>query len=490
MSSINTNAPTTKFSNAHSQFDDETLVSQEESNQLLHLESSRSPWCSGLIFAVVAVCLASFSFGFNIVTVGISFIFTEAPSAEGTPIENVFHVSRAYFSLIMSIFAVGALTATLLAAPTADIVGRRRLLAFNNVFYVGGAVLCSIARNREMLLAGRFIIGLGAGTTGAIVPMYLSEVSTVPIRGVLGVLHQLSLVLGIFVSSVLSWAWGTAVMWRRYFACGAVPAVLQLVLLAFAPESPVFYVMRAKADACTAALRRLRPEGWPLLGAELRELHSNAAHVSKAHAASVSVRCLFASVEARRSLLFACCMHAAQQFSGIDVMFVSTADLFAQDGAQMTVAVSAATIAATLASIWCIERVGRRTLTLTSAAGCALSMATLACVLPDAAASPMHASTLQKASVLLFVMCFALGLGPVTWIIINDIFPLPFRAAATSVAVSVNWGAKFVILTVFVPAYDRWGARSLGIFVVTLAAFALLAACLLRETKGRPPAFL
>ena len=389
--------------------------------------------------------------------------------------------------IVLSIFSIGALIASLLTGRIADRFGRKKVLMVNNFGFALGIGFFSFARNYPQMLIGRFFIGYSSGVAGVVVPMYLSEISTDCIRGLLGAFHQFSIVFGIFFSLSLAVPLGTNALWRWYFGISFVPCVLQLVLLVACPESPAYEMLRGKVSRCEISLYRLRPLHWDV--AEEREVIDLAIQAAKSLGDSYSVFSLVKLPVARNSLLLCVFMHAIQQFSGIDVIMLFSKDWFTGSGAALekyiTVIQGITAIFGTLLSIYLIERVGRRILTLASSLGCAISLTAVTVVLLSDGKG-----LFLLVPFLGFVVSFAIGLGPVTWIIINDIFPPNSRAAAVSVAVSVNWLSKFILLTLSGPLMSGLKNFSFVPFALVLYLFSGYALRNLKETKGRPVGYL
>lgn len=120
---------------------------------------------------------------------------------------------------------------------------RKGGLLLNNVLGIVGACLmgCTkIAHSYEILFFGRFIIGVNCGLNTSLVPMYISEIAPLNLRGGLGTVNQLAVTVGLLVSQVLGieQILGTDHGWPVLLGLAICPAILQLVLLPFCPESP------------------------------------------------------------------------------------------------------------------------------------------------------------------------------------------------------------------------------------------------------------
>ncbi|GCB67058.1 hypothetical protein scyTo_0012091 [Scyliorhinus torazame] len=160
------------------------------------------------------------------------------------------------WSIIVSIFAIGGLVGAFLVTPSVKYLGRKGTLLFNNGFAILAALLMSLsetAASFEMLIVGRFIIGVSGGIALSALPMYLGEISQKHIRGSLGQVTSIFICVGVFVGQVLGLPeiLGKESSWPLLFGLNAVPAVMQLVVLPFLPESPQ-YLLFEKNDVTRA----------------------------------------------------------------------------------------------------------------------------------------------------------------------------------------------------------------------------------------------
>ncbi|XP_054392107.2 solute carrier family 2, facilitated glucose transporter member 4 isoform X5 [Pongo abelii] len=154
------------------------------------------------------------------------------------------------WALSVAIFSVGGMISSFLIGIISQWLGRKRAMLVNNVLAVlGGSLmgLANAAASYEMLILGRFLIGAYSGLTSGLVPMYVGEIAPTHLRGALGTLNQLAIVIGILIAQVLGLEslLGTASLWPLLLGLTVLPALLQLVLLPFCPESPRYlYIIR------------------------------------------------------------------------------------------------------------------------------------------------------------------------------------------------------------------------------------------------------
>lgn len=440
--------------------------------------SQANPWSANLLFAAITVCLSSFIFGYNIVTLEIERIFT----TESLSTESGLYISPGQMNFVIGSFALGALIASLASGPLADKYGRKNIMLANAVIYLIGVFAFAFSGGFIQMLLGRSVIGIGAGIACVVAPMYLSEISYSTIRGVLGIFHQCSLVLGILTSQIVSYWFGNVHDWTIYFLGSGVAAFLMLIMLPFCPESPTFLIFCGNRNGSEKNLRFLRPSGWPV-EQEVNEIHEAIA-ISRQNSSRISVSKLLSLSVARKSLLFGIMMHFTQQFSGIDLALLFPRNWFSTIR-TIPIFVGCIFLVATLFAIWLVERAGRRRLTLASSLGCCIGLTFLMFF----SHFKVHYSY-SLFALFLFISSFSIGLGPITWIIINDIFPPNARASAMTLAVSVNWLSKFTVMLIYKPMFDRMKSFALLPFCFILFIFFCYAYSQMQETKGRPASYL
>ncbi|XP_050984375.1 solute carrier family 2, facilitated glucose transporter member 9 isoform X3 [Labeo rohita] len=158
------------------------------------------------------------------------------------------------WSITVSIFAIGGLVGALTVSFLIKVLGRKGTLLANNALALIAALLLALgetAGSFEMLIIGRFIIGMDSGVSLSVLPMYLGEISPRQIRGSIGQFHAIFICLGVFIGQVLGLPeiFGQESRWNFLFGFLALPALLQLCVLPFLPESPRFLLMERRDEA-------------------------------------------------------------------------------------------------------------------------------------------------------------------------------------------------------------------------------------------------
>nr|XP_046251997.1 solute carrier family 2, facilitated glucose transporter member 1a [Scatophagus argus] len=439
---------------------------------------------------------SSFQYGYNVAVVNSpspfmqQFYNTTYTERFGTPIEDNF--LTLLWSLSVSMYPLGGFFGSLMVAPLVNNLGRKGTLLFNNIFSIVPAVMMGvseIAKSYEIIIVARFIVGICAGLSSNVVPMYLGELAPKNLRGALGVVPQLFITIGILSAQVLGIRniLGNSTDWPLMLGLTGIPALIELLLLPFFPESPR-YMLIQKGDEKTAkkALQRLR--GWEDVDAELAEMHvEDQSERAEGH---LSVLSLLSQRSLRWQLISIIIMNMGQQLSGVNAIYYYADSIYATAGVKendiqyVTVGTGAVNVIMTIAAVFIVEASGRRLLLL-----CGFGICCGACVLLTIALNFQETVTwmpyVSIICVIIYVTGHAIGPSPIPYVVTTEIFRQSARPAAFMVAGSVHWLSNFTVGLVF-PFLERGlGSYSFIIFsficLVTLVYIWLV----VPETKNK-----
>jgi sugar porter (SP) family MFS transporter len=329
----------------------------------------------------------------------------------------------------------------------------------------------------------RIVAGAAIGIASFVAPLYISEIAPVAIRGKLVSINQVALTSGIVISYGIDYAFAGAEAWRWMFALAVIPAAAFGIGLLFIPDSPRWLVARGRIDDAQAVLKRIR--GPSEVRSELRSIRESAGQQKAAW--SELLRPLV-----RPAMIVGVGLAVAQQITGINTVIYYAPTILKFAGFSSapvailaSVGVGCVNVALTLVAMQLIDRVGRRPLLLVSLAGMALSLFALgfAFSLPQLSAS---LGWIAVVSLMVYVGSFAVGLGPVFWLVLSEIYPLRIRGRAMSVGTVANWGANLIVALSFLTLTQVLGKpATFWLYgVVSIAAW-LFAFFLVPETKGR-----
>uniref|UniRef100_A0A3Q3WAN1 Solute carrier family 2, facilitated glucose transporter member 5 n=1 Tax=Mola mola TaxID=94237 RepID=A0A3Q3WAN1_MOLML len=439
---------------------------------------------------------SSFQYGYNVAVINSpspfmqQFYNTTHLERYGRPMEE--NLLTLLWSLSVSMYPLGGFFGSLMVAPLVNKLGRKGTLLFNNIFSIVPAVMMGvseIAKSYEIIIVARLIVGICAGLSSNVVPMYLGELSPKNLRGALGIIPQLFITIGILSAQVLGIRniLGNSTGWPLMLGLTAIPALIELLLLPFFPESPR-YMLIQRGDEKTAkkALQRLR--GWDDVDAELLEMHLE--DQSERAEGRLSVLSLLSQRSLRWQLISIIVMNMGQQLSGVNAIYYYADSIYAGAGVRqndiqyVTVGTGAVNVFMTIAAVFIVEASGRRLLLL-----CGFAICCAACVLLTVALSFQESVSwmpyVSIACVIIYVIGHAIGPSPIPYVVTTEMFRQAARPAAFMVAGSVHWLSNFTVGLIF-PFLERGlGSYSFIIFsficLVTLVYIWLV----VPETKSK-----
>jgi sugar porter (SP) family MFS transporter len=447
-----------------------------------------------VIMIVAAAALGGFLFGFD----------TAVINGAVDALRDAFGLSAAWTGFAVSCALLGSALGAWYAGRLADRFGRVRTMQVAAALLAASALGAGLAHGVATLVLWRVVGGLGVGVASVVAPTYIAEVSPAHIRGRLGSMQQLAIVLGIFVA-LLSDAWlaGAAggaehllwlhlPAWRWMFLAMLVPALVYGALVLGVPESPRHLVAR---DRPHDALRVLRQ----VLGlADEDALRHKLGDIEQSLRREHQPR--WSDLLGARGLLpivwVGIALSVFQQFVGINVIFYYSSTLWHSvgfseaDSFAITVATSVVNVLVTLVAIALVDRIGRKPLLLAGSAGMAVTLAAMAWCFAQASGSgaalvlpgPWGPVALVAANA--YVIFFGVSWGPVVWVLLGEMFPNRIRAMALAVAAAAQWLANFAVTSSFPAMAELSLPFAYGVY----AAFALLSLCFVlrfvRETKG------
>eukprot|EP00752_Nemacystus_decipiens_P016243 g14523.t1 len=367
-----------------------------------------------------------------------------------------------------SLLVAGAWLGSMMVSKPSDALGRRATLLYNNLLFIAGGVLCAVAVGPSGLYFGRFLAGMAVGCGSGVVPVLLSEVSSPKTRGAVGSVHQLMINVGVLCSGLLGYSFVEDVPhgWRYVQGFIVVPAVAQIALATFVPESPRWLVKHGRVAEAKSIMRRLQGgEGRGRAGAGQRgdeidrEVDGMGGNKGKEQKGNVA----WAEVCAhRRPVMIGVVLMLIQAFTGINTVIFYSTTIFELAGVHntvlATVSVGLTLVVMTSVSGGLVDKAGRRSLMLLGTLVMALALATLSGALFWLNGTPRAQGRLAVAATLLFISGFSLGQGSVCWIVLTEIVPSRIRAQAFSIFTAINWLSNLFIGLFTLSAIEAMGA--------------------------------
>ena len=401
-------------------------------------------------------------------------------------IREAFHLSTAMQGVVASIALAGATAGAAMAGWAADRFGRRITLIVTAATFVLGSLISAVAPDTTMLLIGRIVVGLAIGVASMVTPLYLAELAPAAKRGAVVSLNQLFITIGILVSYLIGFALSYFTGgWRWMLGLGALPGLVLGGGMYVLPESPRWLAGLGRMDEARTSLERTRSKDEA--ARELRELRTDLATDSGEEVPWSRLL----EPRLRAPLIVGIGLAMFQQITGINTVIYFAPTIFEQAGLPgasasilATAGVGAVNVALTVVALLLLDRVGRRPLLIGGLVGMTLCLVCLAAGFYFGASGSVAFVTVL--SLAAYVAFFAIGLGPVFWLLIAEIFPLAVRGRAMSLATVANWGFNLVVTLTFLNLVQALGQTGAFLVYAALSIVAVVfVARLVPETKGR-----
>ncbi|GER48340.1 major facilitator superfamily protein [Striga asiatica] len=377
----------------------------------------------------------------------------------------------------------GAFLGSIFSGWISDGLGRRRAFQLCALPMIIGASMSATTSSLEVMLLGRFFVGTGMGLGPPVAALYVSEVSPAFVRGTYGSFTQIATCLGLMTALVTGIpAKNVPGWWRVCFWVSAIPATLLAFLMEFSTESPHWLFKRGKISQTEEELERL-------MGAS--HVKSAMAELSKSDRGDdVDVVKFSELLHGRhfRVVFIGSALFALQQLSGINAVFYFSSTVFNRAGVPSDIGnlcVGIVNIAGSVVAMILMDKLGRKLLLVWSFLGMAVAMGFQVIGASDIL-SDTENLYLSVGGMLMFVLTFALGAGPVPSLLLSEIFPSRIRAKAMAFCMAVHWVINFFVGLLFLRMLELLGPK---ILYSIFATFCLMSVVFVKrhviETKGR-----
>ncbi|MBS0380844.1 MAG: sugar porter family MFS transporter [Proteobacteria bacterium] len=448
-----------------------------------------------VILIAAAAALGGFLFGFD----------TAVINGAVDALRASFGLSAGWTGFAVSCALLGSALGAWYAGRLADRFGRVRTMQVAALLLGASAIGAGLAGSVTWLIVWRLVGGIGVGVASVVAPAYIAEISPAWIRGRLGSMQQLAIVLGIFVA-LLSDAWLAASAggasqslwlglgaWRWMFMVGVIPALVYGGLALMVPESPRHLVAQGRITDASAVLRKvLALDDEPALQRKLFDIENSLRREHKPR-----WRDLAGGAGGLLPIVWVgILLSMFQQFVGINVIFYYSTMLWHSVGFDesnaftITVVTSVINVLVTLVAIALVDRVGRKPLLLVGSAGMAVTLALMAVCFAQASGAgaalilPNPWGPIALVAANLYVVFFGVSWGPVVWVLLGEMFPNRIRAKALAVAAAAQWLANFAITSSFPPMAQFSLPFAYGVYAAFAAISLVFVWRCVRETRG------
>ncbi|NXV64050.1 GTR6 protein, partial [Molothrus ater] len=467
----------------------------EATARRLDKEYLRSLHNKRLYLAVFAAVLGNFSFGFALV-----YPSPVIPALEAHP-SPALRLDQHTAPWFGSVFTLGAAAGGLSTMLLNDCLGRKLSIMFSALPSALGYALLAGAQGLWMLLLGRVLTGYAGGVTSASIPVYISEISHPGVRGMLGACPQIMAVLG----SLVLYALGLVLDWRWLAVAGEVPVLAMVLLLCFMPNSPRFLLSQGREEEALGSLCWLRGQDTDY-AREYEQIKDSVRKQSRrVSCAELKDPFLY------KPILISGLMRFLQQLSGVTCILVYLQPIFKKTSVILKAEYDAALVglvrlsAVAIAAV-SMDKAGRKILLFVSAGVMLVSNLTMGLYIhfepvshngtvanttlassANLPAEPTNYITLiPLLATMFFIMGYAMGWGPITWLLMSEILPLKARGVASGLCVLVSWLTAFTLTQFFLPVVNAFGLEVPFLFFAVISAGNILfTGCCVPETKGR-----
>eukprot|EP00126_Sphaerothecum_destruens_P004484 Sdes_comp18212_c0_seq1m7780 len=453
--------------------DVEANISQERASLTLIL----------LMAGLTSMCGNATAVGFHIAVVNNA----KSGIVESFADKHGIDYSEFLWSATVSVFCLGGLIGGLIANRPTNYFGRRNTTIANSFIFILGALLQGFSTQIWMMILGRFIVGLASGISTVAVPMYLNEISPLHYQGAFGVLNQFGIVNGILIANIVAKKsiFGSSDNWPHLFWFSCLFPLVTLVFMPFCPKTPHFLLSIGRKMDAEKALKKLRGLN-SIIEVELESMEAEIMIANRIP--SKGLKDLWSNQALRIAFILTLFLQASQQLSGINAVMYYSTDIFksakVEDSELATILVGTVNWLATLVSTAVIERTGRKPLMIYGYGFQGL-LSILLCI-TLVLKTHVWANYLSIVSVLLYVVMFAVGPGPIPWLISTEMIPSSYSNVAQSYAVFTNWSFNFLVGIVYPTMQTHLGDYNF----LPFAGFCLLSAMVLVkcmvETRGKP----
>ncbi|RJF41377.1 sugar porter family MFS transporter [Actinomyces sp. 2119] len=436
------------------------------------------------LFAIRSIAtLGGLLFGYDTGVISGALPFLRNPVSEGGLGLDSFDES-----VVTAALTVGAAVGALVGGRLSDRYGRKRNIMTVAVIFLVGALGCSLSPSMGILTVSRFVLGLAVGGASATVPVYLSEISPVEIRGTMVSRNELMIVTGQLLAytsnAVIATAWPGANAWRWMLVLATLPAIGLWIGIHLLPESPRWLADKGRAQEMWDVLNEVRtPDTVKGEGEDILHRVEEERAMGKGSWADLRVPWI------RRITFIGIGLAFLSQLTGVNgIMYYAPTILISTGlGAQASIVATIANGVVSVISVYIgiaffLKRLPRRRMILTGQTGCVASLLALwlTFLLPESTARS-YLVLLFMLTFLFFMQCF---IGVTFWLMLAEIFPMRVRGLANGVAVFSNWVGNIIVAFTFPNLIELVQGNVFLIFaLVNLGSLAFYAR-FLPETKG------
>lgn len=386
--------------------------------------------------------------------------------------------------VLVSSVLIGAVIGAATNGILADIFGRKKIIMATAVIFILGSILCAFAPNVYVLILSRIFVGFAVGIVNFVVPLYLSEVSPKNLRGTLVSLYQWAITAGILFSYFINAVFAQAVYnWRWMLFAGVVPGLVLFIGMCFMSDTPRWLVSKNRDDEAKKVFSKIEPDIEP--EKEIAEIKETLVDNRQEKTFRLKKWMIMPFVVGI-GIMF------AQICTGINTIIYYAPTIFKTAGFDSnltaiyaTTGIGVVNFIMTIVAVFFTDRIGRKPLLYFGLTGVMLSLFALGTSFAFAGGLGSSLKWVAVGSLVTYIICFAMSLGPIGWILVSEVFPLRIRGIAMSVCTVSNFAFNFFVVGSFPVLLHRiGGAWTFWIFGIVSILCIIFVYFFVPETKG------
>lgn len=386
--------------------------------------------------------------------------------------------------ILVSSVLIGAVIGAATNGVLADIFGRKKIIMVTAVIFIVGSIMCAFAPNVYVLILSRIFVGFAVGIVNFIVPLYLSEISPKNLRGMLVSLYQWAITSGILFSYFINAAFAQAVYnWRWMLLAGVLPGAVLFVGMCFMSDTPRWLVSKNREEEAKVVFKKIEPEND--VEKEIQNIKSTLNSANQEQKFSLKKWMIMPFIVGI-GIMF------AQICTGINTIIYYAPTIFKTAGFDSnltaiyaTTGIGVVNFVMTVVAVFFTDKIGRKPLLYFGLTGVMLSLFALGTSFAFSSVLGENLKWVAVGSLISYIICFAMSLGPIGWILVSEVFPLKIRGTAMSICTVSNFAFNFFVVGSFPVLLHRiGGAWTFWMFGIVSLLCIIFVYFFVPETKG------
>lgn len=426
--------------------------------------------------------LAAFAVSMGSLIVGFSSGYT-SPALQ--TMNGTLEITNEEKTWVGGLMPLAALIGGIAGGPLIEYIGRKLTIMTVAVPFFIGWMLIATAYNVAMIFVGRVFCGVCVGIVSLAFPVYLGETIQPEIRGALGLLPTAFGNTGILLAFFV----GTYLDWSKLAYFGAALPVPFFLLMILTPETPRWFVAKGRVEDARRALQWLRGKNYNI-DREMRDLTRSQAESDRTGGNAFGQ---LATLKYMPAILISLGLMLFQQLSGINAVIFYAASIFKMSGSSVdenlsSIIIGIVNFVSTFIATVLIDRLGRKMLLYISSVSMITTLVVLGSYfyLKDTHVDVSSFGWVPLACLVIYVLGFSIGFGPIPWLMLGEILPSKIRGSAASLATAFNWTCTFIVTKTFhniIEAIKMYG--TIWMFAVICVIGLLFVIFFVPETRGK-----